>query len=441
MTVDQKQVLATLVARLVEAKAGDGWFVDGRITNEERAALIAASSSAPLTETGGEMVTEVIAVTINQTLCKSKKPASTAILCVDFGTAASKAAVSRSGNSIPEQLDLGIRAGEPAQKPWVSSTIGVDDAGMIVFGPAAERCARRIASIKSRLWDESDAIGDELLRADGHVFTGAGCLVGYLAYLTRLITNELIERKLPPYLPRRYAMPFAGDPGREALRKRFAGWLGQGQLLADTLGDRLLTGVAPAELRGALNALGNLRAPDWFIRTDPACIGEPVAAGSFAFSADVADRAVYMIVDIGAGTSDFCILAVKNRSDGDTEVYRAPGSDYSIEVAADEVDRAFHDYIRDEMAIGIDGSEATDLERNRRAWKEQMFTAGILDVSVGDDSIPLLVTLADFIGSPHWQGIERKLQHAQNTCFKGIDKGWIKQLYAAYKVSLRSGPP
>jgi molecular chaperone HscA len=431
--VDNAALLLELLDRLVEAKDGNGWFVDGRISNAERNALrkfagiLLAAPEPPRPATPSRSD----AIAIDKTLLTVRAPTTQAILCIDFGTAASKAAVSFPGYEVPHELNLGKAAGEPAMKPWVSSSIGIDAAGMIVFGPKAEACRHRISSIKSKLWDTTDEIGKEMLCVDGLSFSGAGCLVAYLAYLTQLISNELAlfeeDTRVPRYVPRRYAMPFAEDPSRKDLRKRFATWLGQAQLLADTFGDKLLEGLNPAELRSALDAVQSMRAPAWFIRDDPACIGEPVAAGAFALSRDIATQALYMIVDVGAGTSDFCILAVKNRADGDSEIYRAHGSDHSVQIAGDTVDQAFQDYIREELGIGLLPSEAADLDRNRRAWKEQLFRNGMVEESVGEDQVPLSIDLDSFLASSQWQQVEAALAEAQKVCFRNTDRNWINQ--------------
>lgn len=366
------------------------------------------------------------AVDLNLALFSAEQP-NDSLMCIDFGTAASKIAWNPSTGPF-EPLAIGVVAGDDEPDPfWVRSAIAIDDQGMMVFGRRAELAAERtgeaaLTSFKSRLWEEPHRLNEIALESDLASFTYEDCIQAYLAYLTLLGEQAVLAAGGERYTPRRYAMPYAYDLDRKLIRVLLGDMLGKGAVLADTLGPELKNGVEAWKMRLALDALVELEIPSW-IHAQPSCVGEPVAAGNFAMDIELGRQTVYMIVDIGAGTTDFCILCLKKRGDTDElEPIQIRGGSVSVPTAGDAIDQALVNYlVRVEQA----DQWRNLLARNIRATKERLFNDGSVDLELPGQAL-IHVKRDDFVGSPEWQKFVRGLARIQAQCFDQADRVYVE---------------
>jgi molecular chaperone DnaK (HSP70) len=360
----------------------------------------------------------------------SQKRVTEGLLCVDFGTAASKVGYD-DGEDRVEPLAVGTQAGEGSPF-WVTSAIAIDADGKMVFGDRAAAAAeatsgRVVTSFKSRLWGDPRML-DEAALASGDVqFTYRDCIQAYLAFLTHLAASALKAKGVSAYTPRRYAMPFAYDEQRRHVRSVLGDMLGRAALLADSLGASLVSGVDVSTMRAALTKCDeSTRLPSWLVAKN-GCVGEPVAAGNFAMDEEVGALTVYMIADVGAGTTDFCILCLKRRRDGDIEPLQIRDGSLSIEVAGESVDQALVDFlVRSQVGEGA----RKEIAANSRLIKERLFALTAsedenFDLEIAG-SILLNVDRQEFLRSPEWKAFTRQLRKAQSECFDRADRAFLQ---------------
>ncbi|XHS03065.1 hypothetical protein ACFB49_46890 [Sphingomonas sp. DBB INV C78] len=366
-------------------------------------------------------------ITLNTALLLAD-PVKQGRICIDFGTAASKIALEPDGGYF-EPLEIGKEDG--SDPFWVRSLIALDAEGRMVFGQRAKLAGDAglpvLTSFKSKLWGAPAVLEAVALEHDGIRFTYRDCIQAYLGFLTQLGALRLEDQGMSPWTPRRYAMPFAYDAGRRHVREALGTMLGRAAILADTFGVELVGGVDTRLMRAALNAVKSLSAPDWLL-AEPGCVGEPVAAGAFAMDQELNNQTVYMIADVGAGTTDFCILCLKKLADGDLVPIQIRDGALSVEVAGDAVDAALVEFLVEEQAgeehRGRLALDAPDL-------KERLFAATAADDEQFDHELPgqflINVSRQDFLRSSHWANFVRELCESQARCFDGADRTYLQQ--------------
>ncbi|HVQ08518.1 MAG TPA: hypothetical protein VMS43_08780 [Allosphingosinicella sp.] len=370
---------------------------------------------------------------LNTSVLKAR-PVRRGCLSVDFGTAASKIAYEPGADRF-EPLAIGDE-GDPF---WVRSAIAIDKGKMVFGGRARLGGSPVLTSFKSRLWGDPARLDAEAL-TDGDIsFSYRDCVQAYLAFLTQLGARRLREKKVSPYTPRRYAMPFAYDEAHRAIRRELGEMIKRAVVLADTFEDELLAGIEVARMREALDALRTVSAPEWLL-AEPPCVGEPVAAGAFAMDSEIGKQTVYMIADVGAGTTDFCILCLKKRADGDLEPIQIRNGALSISVAGDAVDEALVEFLVQEAGE----QHRKRLMTNAREIKERLFAVGADDDEEFYHDLPagdlVRVNRREFLASLHWRKIARQLRSAQANCFDGADRKYLQDFGGgAIRIVLTGG--
>lgn len=274
-------------------------------------------------------------------------------LCLDFGTAMSKAWATGRGPTETLPLLIGKAAG--GEGLTVPSSIYIDDSGRIYLGAAAERQHRAEARSGRPRFDNlkrmlSEAlVGTELsalpLRAgidptDSGI-TGGDLLILYFAWLTDLSENALqtalaatsgrfsIGGRDVRGVCRRFAIPcFESADGKQgAARAKWArevmtDALLRAQVLADSLRGRW-NGLTTAQLKALVRKLHGLdiaRLRRLIIKDS--AVREPIAAGASRFDAMLGQRSqpakapvreYLLVVDAGAGTTDFALFQALTR--------------------------------------------------------------------------------------------------------------------------------
>jgi hypothetical protein len=140
-----------------------------------------------------------------------------------------------------------------------------------------------------------------------------------------------------------------------------------------------------------------------------------------------------MILDVGAGTTDICVMAL-NRKFGEIRPITIPGGSLTIEWAGDHLDDLLVDHLVETQAPG----EQTRLMRIKRDLKERLFRDGVIDLEVGDT--PLYLTRDQFLKTEHWKRFERRILEAQGRCIDQIDEGyWSNWGNSALRVVITGG--
>jgi len=284
----------------------------------------------------------------------SAKDDPTARICIDFGTAASKASLclaerdDAAASELVHPLQIGAIAGEAS--PYLAQSALLFDKERVHFGARAMAHARSgkatstpLTSFKTFLAarDLNDTLTSRLLRTIDITgkFQQRDALVLYTAYLTRLVERAILrDQTLHPRLltrPRRFAYP-RWRPG-SAANEYLAAVFDQAAAIAAELGDALCSEEG-VELHAARAALDKARVQPGDGRIEGAVFEARAAAEChLAFGGETPEHV--LVFDMGAGTTD--ITAVRRTPIGykrhawqEIEGLRA-----TMPLACDEVDR------------------------------------------------------------------------------------------------------
>jgi molecular chaperone DnaK (HSP70) len=317
---------------------------------------------------------------------------SRARICIDFGTALSKASVCLDPHMPVEvgvrPLPLGAVSG--AEHPLLTPSIILVDGGRVYFGPSAYEHARNVGgdpllSFKTVLGarDVNEALNQKLrptIDPTG-TFRLRDALVLYLAYLDQLIREAIkLPLNLPAgvvHVPRRYTSPvWKAGGGTDRI---FEGIFNESAALSARLGKLLLArdGISIAQCRDALDK-ARVTPANGLLETG---VFEPhaAAAASLAFSTE--PTRFVMVLDIGAGTTDIAAFDFDERSDPPslTEIQEAR---QCSALAGDEIDRILLEMFWRKRGPGNERNQQEEAHLLRaarlaaRQLKQELFSQG-----------------------------------------------------------------
>ena len=277
-------------------------------------------------------------------------------LCLDFGTAVSKAWATGLDESQPFPLVLGVAAGE-GEKLGLPSTVFISNSGHIYFGEAAERQHRQelrdrrqmFENIKRLLSEEEiGTVLDDVALSPAIDPTNSGLSKGdmlllYLSWLTDMslisLSNLLIDQEIAfrrddakiRCVKRRFAIPCFEDAQHERSGStRRAEWARElmetailrAQIVADTLHGKWQT-LSTNEVRAILYEVKAFELTPLrdILFANICSVKEPIAAGASRFEDEldqnnlVSGRRLLLVVDSGAGTTDFAAFQVFSKDD------------------------------------------------------------------------------------------------------------------------------
>lgn len=385
----------------------------GVITSKERAALAllaGLSADMPAHETSGPFTSAPAIISRRVTLsddCLGSARDDSGLLCVDFGTAYSKAAVWREGEDAPIPLDLGGSSGGGLT---TDSAAYITD-GHIFFGPNAVRrhaeegdiTRSLFASPKEHLTHDharfqADRPGVEIDPSNS--FRTRDLLALYLGYLT-FLTGERVEALgVNRHVLRRFAAPGWGDaqiskstPHFEAVSAQLKHLLINAQILADTFPAAAWEhGLDIGTARSALDELAQISSE----RREGASFVERSVLESVAAATGVQDKLInsrpqVLVVDVGAGTTDIGAFKYNvNESGAKVSAYR--DGLRAIRTAGNRLDDALVDLAWSKLGLAADSqlqlTHARKMRPNVRALKRGLFGDGAIRVDVdGFDSV------------------------------------------------------
>ena len=321
-------------------------------------------------------------------------------ICIDFGTALSKASICLDP-LMP--LEVGVKplpigAISRAEHPLLTPSVLYVDAGRLYFGPAALEHARRgvegardpLLSFKTVLGatNVAEALNAKLRPSmdPTGTFKARDALVIYLAYLDQLI-REAID--LAPNIPnavvdarRRYTSP-VWRPG-SGMDKTFERIFDEAAAVSLRLGSLLLQpeGVSIAQCKDALDRAAVVPG-NGLLETG---VFEPHAAAATALAFTSQPTRHVMVFDMGAGTVDIAAFEFDDRTDPPalTEIKEAR---QCSALAGDEIDRILVElYIRKR---GGEKNREDELKLMRtcvlsaRDLKRELFTTGKCSLKTG----------------------------------------------------------
>jgi molecular chaperone HscA len=361
-------------------------------------------------------------------------------LCLDFGTAMSKA-FAMQGDEEPIEIALGVRAGGGGYP--VDSALFITDDGLIFFGPqavargslAAESGRARFDSPKARLsMGEQGEIDKIYVGADinptSTPLSEGELITLYLGYLTNLAVSELESHGHSRYTRRRFARPCWSDDRNRWAEPLLRRMLAQAQILADTFDGRWQAGISVGEAKVALAKLRELATfPDYLLDQG---IPEPVAAAASLMLRDEAQREIFMVIDVGAGTTDFGVFWLQNNPDKEICLTRIiPDTIEYLPEAGNRVDDLLKFYVLDLEGIDPGSAEGkhnkTYLDSRIRSYKETLFRDGIVEVTLANHS-RVVVEKDDFLKSARGQNFAQRLKDKLEKVLSVVGDGYLDLL-------------
>lgn len=383
-------------------------------------------------------------------LKKAKPTDPNVLMCLDFGTAMSKAFATVAPDEYLE-LELGTAAGRSGYT--LPSSVFIGDDGKAYFGfEAIEHSQDLVDSGRERLdsikgWlslrregnlDGQPCVLKPALNPTPHRLTEGDLIRFYLAYLTDMACISLSEyqihdKTIGRYPKRRFARPCWPDAAQaQWADKLMRTMLAEAQILADTFSGKWAGGIDVAELKAAVEQVKGLgKRPDYLIDEG---VPEPVAvaAGAIADSQNLRDA--FMVVDVGAGTTDFGLF-VSTRMSGEEDdlprVFQVPASIQGLMQAGDKVDGMLRAFIaRKESVDAADNSGRmilADLGRRIRGLKETLFKTGKLEYALADGTVGQ-VTREEFLSDDAVKRFAAAVDAGFKKALGALDETWLRWL-------------
>jgi molecular chaperone HscA len=383
-----------------------------------------------------------------RSLTFTEPPAKDVLLCLDFGTAMSKAfAIANDGAKY--DLELGTSAGGNGYT--LPSSIFIADDNKVYFGTMAIEQSQefnpagreRLDSIKSWLSLREGANIDGYVLGDAYCPASAELTEGdliriFLAYLTDVAGISLMKRGLIGdavenfrYVKRRFARPCGKNATQaewvDTLMRRL---LAEAQVLADTFTGRWDVGIPMVELKSAINKVKALgQRPDYLIDVG---VAEPVAVAAGAVEKSENRRDAYMVVDAGAGTTDFGLFFVmRNAQLKNPTVFQIEESIKGLNQAGDKVDQLLQTFIRAQESFdstsGLGRLIEADLRRGIRVLKELLFSTGKAEYVLADSSIGTVFE-KDFVNFPNVKQFAKRLEDGFREALEAVDESYLDYL-------------
>ena len=368
-------------------------------------------------------------------------------LCLDFGTAMSKAFAWNKDSDEPMPLRIGHAAGEPGSSPYaLNSTIFISREGRVFFGQTAVIHAaamddpehhQALQSIKDILTvGPMTNLGERVssrYNPGGHPISRKDVVALYLAFLTdsALLALQEDHQEASRNVPRSYTKPVFDKDRDEWAANILNECAAVGQALADRFSGQWANGIPLDDLRGVIDE-ANASSQAMHLVVESGILPEPVAA--FAgrvrnFVPDEFRRRLMLVIDAGAGTTDFAMFTLLER-EGEMRLFRIKNSVTTIRIAGDDVDNALMDYLlqRAEVREGNSrrGAIMADLRRDIRLLKEELFRSGKVTRQLVND-MEVEAQLDEFEECSAMVQLRDRMQEKFNKVLsKEIDGSWLK---------------
>ena len=364
-------------------------------------------------------------------------------LCLDFGTAMSKAFAWDKASDRPMPLRIGRAAGEPASPYALSSTIFISLEGHVFFGQTAVNHAaaadperhQAFQSIKDILTvgpmtDLREPVSRPF-NPDEHPISRKDVVALYLAFLTDSALLALREdyQEDSRNVPRSYTKPVFDQERDEWATNILNKCAIIGQALADRFSGQWANGIPLDDLRKVIDAT-EASTQEQHVVVESEVLPEPVAAFASRarkFVRGQSRRRLMMVIDVGAGTTDFAMFARVENEDG-MNLYRIKNSVTTIRVAGVNVDDALIDYLLQQANVREGhlrhGAVRADLQRDIRLVKEELFRNGKVTRQLVND-MKTEAQLDEFEECPAMDRFRKVMKDKFDKVLAGIDRSWL----------------
>jgi len=368
-------------------------------------------------------------------------------ICLDFGTAMSKATFVHDDDEMEDiqVLKLGVPGDqEQIDENMLVSSVFIDTEGLLWFGQkaveqsqtAAEGDHARMDNIKRALSEGNLA---ETLDAKFNPtrlrLTYEDIVLAYLAFFTWTINyallNDVETDEVARNFRRRFAMPCFPRANARIVESKLKVLLGEAQVLSDTFGNDIHQGLP---LNRFLSALRQLRAEKRSYSFIEGTVTEPLGVAGSLLSWRSSHDSLALVVDIGAGTSDFSLyrLNVTENEDGSfrSVAGEVNGTARGITEAGNHLDKLLKGYILRKAGISSSHPKFNNisyrLESNIRENKETLFNSHsvlvVLDVASGES---VEISREEFMALDEVKAFEQSLRATLVEIMEDADPAWI----------------
>lgn len=219
-------------------------------------------------------------------------------------------------------------------------------------------------------------------------------------------------------------------------------WMAEAQILADTFHGKWDGGLDVAELKSAIDQVRALeRRPEYLI---DAGVPEPVAVAAGVLADGSDKREPFMVVDVGAGTTDFGLFILREDEEKETsKVFQVPGSIKALMQAGDKIDGMLKKFILEAQAVDMSDPHGrligADLSRRIRGLKERLFADGEVQYVLADSTLGR-IELEDFLGSRPVKEFAERVDRGFREVLEAVDDTYLNLLSLAnLKVVLTGG--
>lgn len=351
-----------------------------------------------------------------------------ALLCVDFGTSFSKAfATIDNGFVIPTIIDLPIGGTSEGEENLITPSEMLIDGGKIYFGKSARilfdsssaKDSRLIDSFKQYMTLESDVaiLGKSRLTEQqdpDQKFSRRDILVLFLAYLNYLAERELIRKGYTADFRRRFAHPAWNASLSKANEAEMGKMMAEAVLIGRSIGDQFDGAVQTSTARALLDSIHEYGHDlPYFLIGDPVREATAASAGAL-LGVRENSRETFVVVDIGAGTTDVAGGVCVNNPDWDRpRVFEIEPAASATKQAGNVLDQALVRLCLLKSSLEPNTTEysvaAEALRRQRRVYKERLFDSGTIAVELPTDEV-VQVSLDEFLQTDLVQTFVSKLK-------------------------------
>ncbi len=369
-------------------------------------------------------------------------------VCLDFGTAMSKATYVLNDVEMEDiqVLKLGVPGDqEQIDENMLVSSVFIDTDGLLWFGQkavehsqtAAEGDHARMDNIKRALSEGNLAEAlDAKFNPTELRLTYEDIVLAYLAFFTWTINYALLNDKevanVTRNFRRRFAMPCFPRANARIVEAKLKVLLGEAQLLSDTFGDSIHEGLPIDHFMAALR---QLRAEKRIYPFIEGTVTEPLGVAGSLLSWRSEHDSLALVVDIGAGTSDFSLyrLHVTENEDGSfrSVAGEVNGTARGITEAGNHLDKLLKGYILRKAGISSSHPKFNNisyrLESNIRENKETLFNSHsvlvVLDVASGET---VEISREEFMALDEVRAFEQSLRATLVEIMEDADPAWIE---------------
>ena len=200
-----------------------------------------------------------------------------------------------------------------------------------------------------------------------------------------------------------------------------------GQTLADRFSGQWGDGIPLVDLREVIDKTDTRNET---LVLQGGVLPEPVAAFASrlrGFAPEGHRRRLMMVIDVGAGTTDFAMFARVEREDK-IRLCRIKNSVTTIRIGGDAIDDALMDYLLQQAEVTVDhsrrGAIMADLKRDIRLIKEELFRNGSVARRLVND-MDTNASLDQFEECSAMLALQDAMQRKFHQILSDIDSSWL----------------